>query len=413
MDRVLSRFSIEFLISQCILEPPASSGMDSDSESDDPSFRSGLASPSDSIASSVAFSLVNDVSYTAELGPGLANLELESSGDTNSETEEPVSFLPASRKAAIEKNLLMQIGYFATRATHVPHRKLGKLSRRVIIKVSKVLRDDPLSLEVVHDMVGRCHRTQTEGLLDRVLQARESTNWTGELDKRTATHRSSSKQRLYTDSRWKVERPTPTMQSDQLQRPSSHVRERSISPSSHGKTSPLPAALASTLAPLASSSLKGSVEKVRVQGSARDAKVRVQMDSGGKVKVQVGGVETEGAASLVSREERRRLGKQQSRGGGDGNTASEEFIPSDESFQSAVSELDVLDCSADTVLAPEGEGEEFVGAVGEESSASTSHDSRKSPDARKHNTSSGSSVERGVEPVGVVSGFHNKPGYMG
>jgi hypothetical protein len=356
----------------------------------------------------MAFSLVNDVSYTAELGTGLASLELESSGDVTSETDETTNFLPSSCKAAIEKNLLMQIGYFAARATHVPHRKLGKLARRVIIKISKVLRDDPSSLEVVHDMVARCHRSQAEGLLDRVLKAREST-----YDSLPPAPR-SKQQRLYTDNQRKGEESTPRKSPDQL---SSHMQEqrRSVSPSSHGRISPRrsPASHGKTSphltarAPVASSSLKNSAEKVGVQDSIR---AKVQSSGGREGKVQGNSVE---AASLVrssSRDERHRLGRQRSRPAQDGNMESEEFIPSDESFQSALSELDVLDCSADTVMATEDEREEFVGGVGEESSTSNSHDSRKSLDARRHNTSSGSSIEKGVEPV--VSGFPNKPGYM-
>lgn len=389
--------------------------MDYDSESDDPSFRSGLVSPSDSIVSSVAPSLVTDMSYTAELAQGLGNMELESSGDATSEAEEPVSFLPTSRKVAIEKNLLMQIGYFAARATHIPHRKLGKLARRVIIKVSKVLRDDPSSLEVVHDMVARCHRAQAEGLLDRVLQARETP-----YDKQPVTaHRGSGsgKHMLYadtTENRKKdkegLGRSKSPMRSDRLQNPSSHSHDRSTSPSSRDKASPLPP----PHAPLASSSLNRSAEEARVQSLVRSAATKVQVDNEKQIRRGEGrGVEGEGSTSLVKSEERRRLGKQRSRGGDLMAAAAEEFIPSDESFQSAVSDLDVLDCSADTILAPEEGREEFVGGAGEESSASNSHDSSsRSPDARKHNTSSGSSIEKGVEPVGVVSGFPNKPGFM-
>ena len=415
MDRILSRFTIEYLLSQCVLEPAALAAMDYDYESDDPSFRSGLASPSDSLVSSVAPSLVSDMSYTAELAHGLGNIDLESSGDTTSETEEPMSFLPASRKAAIDKNLLMQIGYFAARATHIPHRKLGKLARRVIIKVSKVLRDDPSSLEVVHDIVARCHRTQAEGLLDRVLQARETT-----YDKQPATSHQgtgSSQHRIYAetgDNGRRKESSGPSKsptQSDRLRNPPSRSRDQSTSPSTRGKTSPLPPP-PTAHAPLASSSLTGSAEEARVQSSFRSTVVKGQADKKEK-KSRGTGLEDEGATSLVRSEERHRLSKQRSRGGGDSMAAAlEEFIPSDESFQSAVSELDLMDCSTDTILAPERAGEEFVGGAGDESSASTSHDSSKSPDTRKHNTSSGSSVEKGVEPVGVAEGFPNKPGFM-
>lgn len=439
MDRILSRFSVEYLISQCILESPAAT--DSDSESDDPSFRSGLASPSDSITSSLALSIVTDVSYTAELGLELETAESAKDSNVPSESEDPLGSLPASCAAAIEKNLLMQVGYFASRATHMPHRKLGRLARKVIIKIAKVLRDDPSSLQVVHDVVGRCHRSQAEGLLDRVLQAREST-----YDPPTPRR---GKRTLYTDSQKKGEGPvragrSPAEKGDNLRRPSSTARERSTSPSSRGQAPPPPTD--DTHTPLASSSLKSSAAKrdsdVKVRVKSGEEKVRghkpgdgrvgirsgsdeeVKVQRGGEEKVRVesgeesrGRTEHEGStnplARPVSREGGRRLGRQKSRGGGgggDGNaSATEEFIPSDESFQSALSELDVLDCSADTLMPPE---EGFVGgatAEEEESSASNSQDSRKSPGSRKHNTSSGSSVEKGVEPVG---GFHNKPGYL-
>ena len=74
---------------------------------------------------------------------------------------------------AAENNLLAQAWYFAAQATHVPHHKVSKVARRVIIRIAKVLRDEPFSLEIVHDVVSRCHRTQAEGLLDRVYKARE------------------------------------------------------------------------------------------------------------------------------------------------------------------------------------------------------------------------------------------------
>ena len=68
---------------------------------------------------------------------------------------------------------MAQALYFAAQATHVPHHKVGKVARRVIIRIAKVLRNEAFSLEIVHDVVSQCHRTQAEGLLDRVLAARE------------------------------------------------------------------------------------------------------------------------------------------------------------------------------------------------------------------------------------------------
>ena len=72
-----------------------------------------------------------------------------------------------------EENLLVQALLFAAQATHVPHNKVGKMAQKVIIRLAKVLRNEPFSLEIMHEVVSRCHRTHAEGLLDRVLTARE------------------------------------------------------------------------------------------------------------------------------------------------------------------------------------------------------------------------------------------------
>ena len=74
---------------------------------------------------------------------------------------------------AAETNLLAQAWYFAAQATHVPHNKVGKVARRVIIRIAKVLRNEAFSQEIIHDVVSRCHRTQAEGLLERALAACE------------------------------------------------------------------------------------------------------------------------------------------------------------------------------------------------------------------------------------------------
>ena len=74
---------------------------------------------------------------------------------------------------AAENNLLAEAWYFAARATHVPNQKVGKVARRLILRIAKVLRDEPHSLEIARDVVSQCHRTQAEGLLDRVYKARE------------------------------------------------------------------------------------------------------------------------------------------------------------------------------------------------------------------------------------------------
>ena len=438
MDRILNIFSVEFIISQCIkvssqVLTPAPSF---DSESDD----SGHTSPCDSLTSSIAASMASNDFYGMD--SEMTSMELESAerpreSDATSDVASGQSFIPASRWAMIENNLLMQMWYFAARASQVPRAKVGKLVRRVIIKVAKILRDDPLSLEVVHDVVARCHRIQAEGLLDRVLQAREGsyvppTKQLPPQESSASSQRTkTSTNRLAVGSRRKgagarEKGEEPRSRKSSLRNPSSNIRDRSISPSSAsvspspGKTPPL--RVTPPPIPMASSSLKDSLEKVRLRRDLSGGQDRSKHGDNGDGIGSIGNhgnrvdIRTGSGSHGDYREygrsqskESRRVSRQKSRN----SAAGDEFVGSDESFQSAVSELD-LDCSASTIMAHEEEKAELAIVGGNEglSSGSNSHDSRRSCDSRKHNTSSSSSVEKGVESGGAVTGFPFKPGYM-
>ena len=348
-------------------------------------------------------SVTSEVPYITESGP--ASLELESSEQTNTDVlkvgrngeedestrgHSPVGAPPPQYKSVVERNLLMQMWYFAGRATHIAHPKVSKLARRVIIKVAKILRDDPASLEIAHDVVGRCHRTQAEGLLDRVLQARESPYHASLSQQGVGVAPSESlrgsrrRREEASGGRNKLQKPAATRGHERTPSPLSSQLRVSHSP-----------------IPVASSSLKDHHEKVK----GRRLLMEEQRTGDTRVKTP----EMARPDSSASRE-RRKLSRQKSRGTTD---ASDDFIPSDESFQSALSDLQDLDMSSNTLLAPEDEGER--GVVDESSSASNSHDSQRSCGSHKQGTSpssSSSSVEKGVEPVGVVSGFPNKPGFM-
>ena len=172
LDRLIARFTLEFLLEHCILLPPSPSGRFSDRDSD---LTSGLTTPMDSITSLVSnpgpasMELRPDsVEDGTEPGPQEQNIESNVLDLTPKEEDSSNAVDPL-----VENNLLFQVWYFAAKATHVTHNKLGKVARRVIIRVARVLKDQPSSLEIVHDVVEKCHRTQAEGLLDRVLRARE------------------------------------------------------------------------------------------------------------------------------------------------------------------------------------------------------------------------------------------------
>ena len=186
IDRMLSHFSWDFILPQCQLNPQSQQqvGGDSDDDSDEKASSnsdsvSGPTSPIDLVASSIVSSLMAEgsgsdsqpQSFEFELQPGMEPELAEVGTEMRQPDDEAKS--PSPMPAAVENNLLMQVWYFAAKATHVPHRKLGKVAQKVIIKIAKGLQDDPASLEIVHDVVSKCHRTQAEGLLDRVLHARE------------------------------------------------------------------------------------------------------------------------------------------------------------------------------------------------------------------------------------------------
>ena len=174
---MIQRFSWDFLLANCIHHPPFEPHCD----------------PEDSLTSMSVGSLETqplslDV-HSDEEG-GREGEEQAMAGDKSPSVKvdyllPPPSSLPARHTLspsphtsppvhpAAENNLLAQAWYFAAQATHVPHNKVGKVARRVIIRIAKVLRSEPFSLEIVHDVVSRCHRTAAEGLLDRVLTARE------------------------------------------------------------------------------------------------------------------------------------------------------------------------------------------------------------------------------------------------
>ena len=172
---MIQRFSWDFLLANCTYRPPFSAHSD----------------PEDSLTSVSVGSL--------EAQP--LSLDIPSDEEGGREDEKPVrtdnspnkveyllpppppfparhSLSPSPHSSppvhpAADTNLLAQAWYFAAAATHIPQNKVGKVARRVIIRIAKVLRSEPFSLEIVHDVVSRCHRTAAEGLLDRVLTARE------------------------------------------------------------------------------------------------------------------------------------------------------------------------------------------------------------------------------------------------
>lgn len=186
MEKLLSRFSWEFLLPQCMLKPlsPQPSAA-SDSDTDDMSSGtiSGVASPYDSITSNLSVALpdtspeniegVRKMSSGKGVESGLAEIKLEDVANLSPEIEQTEEGGLDSMSPIVKNNLLMQCWYFAAKATHISHSKVGKVARRVIVRVAKVLRDDPSSLEIIYDVIAKCHRTSAEGLLDRVLQARE------------------------------------------------------------------------------------------------------------------------------------------------------------------------------------------------------------------------------------------------
>lgn len=186
MDKLLARFSWEYLLPQCMLKPlsPQPSAA-SDSDTDDMSSGtiSGMTSPYDSISSSFSIALPDTSHDTAEtqqksssgkeVQSSQSHISLENLSSMSLKTDHVEEDGFDNMSPIVKNNLLMQCWYFAAKATHVSHSKLVKVAKRVIIRIAKVLRDDPSSLEVVFDVINKCRRGSVEGLLDRVLQARE------------------------------------------------------------------------------------------------------------------------------------------------------------------------------------------------------------------------------------------------
>ena len=400
MDQILSGFSYDFLISQCVLKPEP---IQFDSDSDDTGSGSGLVSPSGSIASGVAVSITStEHSVVSELGSVRTELHYSDDLEPEQNLEEADKFSSQSLrsslyKSLVENNLLMQMWYFSASATHISRPKIAKVARRVIVRISKLLRDDPTSLEIVHDVVSRCHRTAAEGLLDRVLQAREVPLEPSPLRNKNRTEKRSLgvQQRTDPDTRLSPnheQRENLTPESPSLDRKS---KGRSASPRGREKS---------------------PVTKPTVQGTEERSK-NSDGDGGNKkdeVSTNVVPSPPNGATSVAADKdvngnaggtmEGGKVGRQRSKAG-----PTDDFVASDESFQSAVSELD-LDCSNNTItMPPEVKGDELGGVVEDESSsASNSHDSKVSSESHKLSShSSGISVGKGVE-----SGFPIKPGYM-
>ncbi len=161
IEKLLTRFSWEFLLPQCMLKPLSPSGSDSDSDDSHSGTASDVVSI-DSLTSNVS----PIVFEAASSSSGSAETSLKSVPD--SENSDLDSLSPV-----VKNNLLMQCWYFAAKATQISHRKVSKIACKVIVHIAKVLRDDPSSLEVIYDVIAKCHRTAAEGLLDKVLAARE------------------------------------------------------------------------------------------------------------------------------------------------------------------------------------------------------------------------------------------------
>ncbi len=166
IDKLLTRFTWEFLLPQCMLKPLSPSGSNSDSDESHSGTVSDVLSI-DSLTSNVSALAIE----TGSSGSGSAETSLKS--DTVSESGISNSAEPDSMSPVVKNNLLMQCWYFAAKATRISHNKVSKIARKVIVHIAEILRDDPSSLEIIHDVILKCHRTAAEGLLDKVLAARE------------------------------------------------------------------------------------------------------------------------------------------------------------------------------------------------------------------------------------------------
>ena len=361
--------------------PIGSSEYDSDEKTSSNSDSvSGPTSPIDSISSSIVSAALAmegngsdsqpqsfDFEQQAGMEPELADVgaELRRTGDE--EGASSLSSSPSPMPAAVDSNLLMQAWYFAAKATHVPHRKLGKLAQKVIIKIAKGLQDDPASLEVVHDVISRCHRSRAEGLLDRVLQAREKPlNTLSE-----SIHQSSSTPAMPRASREEKEegRSSPCS--------CSKDRRRATSSSPDHERVARRAASAATKAKAKKLRASADVSQFDVETSYKNlgaAGVSFSSDTRGFRK-------TDTETTLKA--------------------GSPEFEASDESFQSAISDLDYRQMVND---------EEKEEGSEETSSASNSHDSRAGRDPFSRSSSGYASVASGGSATG---GAEVKPGAGG
>ena len=192
IERIIQRFSWDFLLANCVYHPPFAPPSP---DLEDSLTSMSLRSAGDLQPSSLEFPSEDEgeegdnQDRPIRLGDDRDQSRKKDSPVTSSVTsgnhllppppQFPARTLPTPSQSspaphpATESNLLAQAWYFAAKATHVPHNKVGKVARRVIIRIAKVLRSEEFFLEIVHDVISRCHRTQAEGLLDRVLIARE------------------------------------------------------------------------------------------------------------------------------------------------------------------------------------------------------------------------------------------------
>jgi hypothetical protein len=384
---MLSHFSWDFLLPQCQLNPQnqqAGVGT-SDDDSDDKGSSnsdsvSGPTSPIDSVASSIISSLMAEGGSGPDSQPQSFEFELPSGTGMEPELAEVGTELrqseeeeksPSPMPAAVENNLLMQVWYFAAKATHVPHRKLGKVAQKVIIKIAKGLQDDPASLEIVHDVVSKCHRTQAEGLLDRVLHAREKP-----LDSLVSSDRTVSAATL---------RPRRREEDD----------EEGLSPRSREKGR----RRASSSSPDRQHAARQR-ETVALKVAAKKNRVSAdlsQFNIEGSLKL-FGASKKKTSSTLP---EARHLHKTDTES--TIHAGSPEFEASDESFQSAISDLD----HRERMFAEDGE----EGSEGT-SSASNSHDSKKGGDAYSR-SSSGYASGMASGASGATGGVERRPGAGG
>ena len=381
IDRMLSHFSWDFLLPQCLLNPQSQvpvGGSDYDSDektSSNSDSVSGPTSPVNSVTSSIVSASLTvegsgsdsqpqsfDFERHAGMEPELADVGVELRQMGDEEGAPSLSSSPSPLPAAVENNLLMQTWYFAAKATHVPHRKLGKLAQKVIIKIAKGLQDEPASLEIVHDVVSKCHRSRSQGLLDRVLQARE--------------------------------KPLDTLAENYHQSSSAAAREEK----EEGRSSPCSCSKDRRRATSSSPDHQRVARKAAAAATkAKAKKLRASAD------VSHFDVETSykhlGAAGVSFSSDMRGFRKT------DTETTltadSPEFEASDESFQSAISDLDYRQSC---------EGEDKEEGSEETSSASNSHDSRAGRDPLSRSSSGYVSVASGGS---AACGVELKPGAGG